>query len=57
MLTVPSRSDTVPAAARVLVGASIRLLVRTDEAVVRATDGTRRLRALLPEPRQAFDEL
>lgn len=57
MLTALSRPDTVPTAARVLVGASIRLLVRADVAVVRATDSTRRLRDLLPQPRRAFDEL
>lgn len=57
MPTVLSRSDTVPAAARVLVGASVRLLVRADEALVRASDGTRRLLDLLPEPRAPFDEL
>ena len=57
METVLSRSETVPAAARVLVGMSVRLLHRADEAVTRASDGTRRLLELLPEPRAPYDEL
>jgi hypothetical protein len=42
------------------VGASLQLLVRADEAAVRAADTTERLRAsagLLPMPRRAHDEL
>lgn len=35
----------------------MRWLRRTDEAVTRASDGTRRLLELLPEPRKPFDEL
>ena len=55
-----SPSETLPTTIRALVGASLRLLVRADEAAVRATESTERLRAsaaLLPLPRRAFDEL
>ena len=60
MPTVMSPSEALPTTIRALVGASLRLLVRADEAAVRATESTERLRAsaaLLPLPRRAFDEL
>ncbi|MCW2679474.1 MAG: hypothetical protein JWM62_875, partial [Frankiales bacterium] len=55
---VPLRGPAGDAPA--LVGASLQLLVRADEAAVRAADTTERLRAsagLLPMPRRAHDEL
>ena len=59
MLTVLSRSDTLPSAARLLVGASLRLLARADDAAVRAGEHRQRLleRAVLPLPRRPYDEL
>lgn len=62
MLATPSASETLPAAARALVGASLRLLVRADEAAVRVADAKDRLRAsaaLLPLPaaRRPYDDL
>ena len=60
MLTLLSPSATLPGTVRTLVGASLRLLVRADEAAVRAAESTDRLRAsvaLLPLPRRAYDEL
>ena len=57
MLAAPSSSETLPAAARVLVGASLRLLVRADEAAVRVTGATERLRMSLPVPRRPYDDL
>lgn len=62
MLPAPSASETLPAAARALVGASLRLLVRADEAAVRAAGVRDRLRAsasLLPIPaaRRPYDDL
>lgn len=59
VLTVPPRSETVPAVARVLAGTCVRLLVRADQAAVRATDATSRLRSSavrLPGPRRGYDE-
>jgi hypothetical protein len=59
-----SPSDALPTTVRRLLGASVRLLVRADEAAVRATETTERLRAtaalgtgLLPLPRRPYDEL
>ena len=55
-----SPSEALPTTVRALVGASLRLLVRADEAAVRAAGSTERLRAtaaLLPRPRREYDEL
>jgi len=55
-----SPSDALPAAVRRLLGVSVHLLVRADQAAVRATETTERLRAtaaLLPLPRRPYDEL
>ncbi len=60
MLTTLTPSEALPTTVRALVGASLRLLVRADEAAVRASESTGRLRAsaaLLPLPRRSFDEL
>lgn len=62
MLATSSASETLPLAARALVGASVRLLIRADEAAVRAAGARDRLRgsaALIPLPRQRrpYDEL
>ena len=62
MLAAPSASDTLPIAARALVGASLRLLVRADEAAVLATGAKDRLRASaalipLPTARRPYDDL
>lgn len=54
-----STSDALPTTLRALVGASLRLLVRADEAATRAAGTTERLRAaaVLPLPRRPYDEL
>ena len=55
-----SPSEALPTTVRALLGASLRLLVRADEAAVRAAGSTERLRAsaaLIPLPRRGFDEL
>ena len=60
MPTPPSPSDALPSTVRLLLGASVRLLVRADEAAVRAAETGERLRAtaaLLPRPRRPYDEL
>ena len=62
MLATPSPSETLPLAARALVGASVRLLIRADEAAARASGAKERLRAsaaLLPLPssRRPYDDL
>lgn len=62
MLAAPSASETLPTAARALVGASLRMLVRADEAAVRAAGAKQRLlasAALLPLPgaRRPYDDL
>lgn len=60
MPTALSPSEALPATVRVLVVASLRLLVRADEAAVRAGEAGQRLRATaarLPRPRRAYDEL
>ena len=62
VLATPSASETLPVAARVLVGASLRLLVRADEAATRASGARNRLRASaslipLPTARRPYDDL
>lgn len=62
MLATPSASETLPVAARALVGASLRLLIRADEAAVRASEARERLwasAALIPLPtaRRPYDDL
>ena len=63
MPTLPSRSETLPTAARAVAGTCVRLLVRAVEAVTRAAATAERLRAsgltarLLPGPRRPYDEL
>ena len=62
MLATPSASETLPVAARALVGASVRLLVRADEAAARASGARDRLRAsasLIPlqRTRRPYDDL
>jgi hypothetical protein len=62
VLAAPSASESLPTAARALIGASVRLLIRADEAAVRAAGAKDRLRAgaaLLPLPaaRRPYDDL
>jgi hypothetical protein len=62
VLATSSASETLPLAARALVGASLRLLIRADEAAIRAAGARDRLRgsaSLIPLPRQRrpYDEL
>lgn len=62
MLATPSASETLPVAARALLGVSLRLLVRADEAAVRASGAKERLRASaalipLPAARRPYDDL
>ena len=62
VLATPSVSETLPVAARALLGASLRLLVRADAAAAQASGARERLRAsaaLLPLPtaRRPYDDL
>lgn len=54
-----SRSDALPAAARAVVTASLRLLVRADDAAVRAVETRDRLRTAVavPLPRRPYDDV
>lgn len=57
MSSTLSRSEVLPTTVRAVIGASLRLLVRADEAAVRAAETGERLRAVLPRPRLPYDEL
>lgn len=59
-------SEALPLAVRRLVGASLRVLVRADEAAVRGGEITQRLRSTasavpgrlpIPAPRRGYDDL